>query len=326
MRLNIPNIGQKKALILASSFGFIIGVALNLPVSHLVDNLLKGQMSKVSGVQLSYDSLSAGTTLGEGWKYGGLLGFKVKNLSLVLPRSRFEFRCASLTLSPKIHTLLWGALGFSAVCDTGGAQKNAPSKIQLLGEVKPFYSLKTLELQAELTNLYLENYSNVRLLTNLKGTLNGRVAVKGLNLLEMQNGNLGETSVDWDIQGEAVESPLVSTPVVSMPSFKMGSLLLKGKWTPSQLLLDTVKFGQKENVLEGDLKVDFKFDPVGQPIEGSILGKIRTEPNFEATQLSQTIPMDLYFGKVRESGFREFKKSFQGNITSLLINPPEPLN
>ncbi len=89
--------------------------------------------------------------------------------------------------------------------------------------------------------------------------------------------------------------------------------------------MDTLKFGKSGTPIEGDLKVNFKLDKQGQPVGGDLTGRLRTDAEFEASQLSDKIPMDLYFGRVKENGYREFRKKISGNFLSFLLTPPEDL-
>jgi len=64
-----------------------------------------------------------------------------------------------------------------------------------------------------------------------------------------------------------------------------------------------------------------KLDAKNFPIDGKIKGRIKTDPEWEKKNLT-TFNMTSTFGKVKESGMREFTKEVVGNVTSLLFNPP----
>jgi hypothetical protein len=307
------------------SLGFTLGLAFNLPYQRFVDSTLQKVVPKNSGVNISYNQVVLGTGLTLGLLKGGLVAFHLQDFQLTLSRYDFTLNCTRATVTPKILNLVKGQIGGVVACFMNSA---AGKEESILAEfsVSPFYNPEKVSVELELNRFSLEKFESIRPLNGIKGNVSGNLLISDLSLSQIGTGELGDARFEWTIQGNEFVTPMVPSQLAPLPAMSLGALNLKGKFSESVLVLDEFKFGQDKAPIEGDLKLNLKLDPTGQPIEGLLSGRLRTDPNFEAAELSNTIPMDLYFGKVKENGFREFKKNIKDSFLSLLLTPPEPLN
>jgi hypothetical protein len=311
---------KSKKLLILGCVGFFVGLLLNLPLNRLLSSVIQSSLGKTSILKLRYDTLALGTGLGLGIGRGGILGIHYKNLSLQFPGSELSLDCVEATLSPQLIFLFAGQIKFGGSCRINGNQN-----LGFVLSISPFYSPKKLKGEVDLKNFSLQVFDSAPALSGLKGVMNGTLTIAEMDLMNLQVGDWVSSQLGWNIVVQGFETPIVTTEMASLPGITFGDLELRGKLKESSLVMDSFKFGKPGTPIEGDLKVNFKLDSMGQPTDGDLTGRLRTDAEFEATQLADKIPMDLYFGRVRENGFREFRKKLSGNFLSFLLTPPEEL-
>jgi type II secretion system protein N len=298
---------------LVFAIGFALGAVVFFPIQKLKNPIAAALSKAAPGVTLTMGRLSIGTGLGLGLGVGGLLAITADNVYLTLPGDR-SLDCANLKISPQLLPL------FLAKSTVGfGCRTKNDGWIYGVLSASPIWAPKKAQASVRFSNLNLNDVEGLTQAPGAKGVLTGELMAKDINLGRMQE--LPE--IEWSIVASKVETPQVSG-LVKVPSLKLGTLETKGSLQKSRLRINPLKFGNREGNIEGDFKVDFELDSMMAPIGGDLSGRMRTLPEFESTELKGVLNLDLLFGKVKDSGFREFKKPIKGTVISLL-NPPEEL-
>lgn len=292
------------------------------PLDQIKGSLI-APIRKQTGVAIRLDNLKVGSGLGLGLTHGGLLGIKSDNLTLLFPGGKI-LSCKNVILSPHFLSLFTGKISVGVGCELNsqpGDETQISSVLRLSIVAGPFWNPQTAGAKINLTDFSLSQLSIFFPNLEFGGVLQGEITVNDLVI----GSSSKPRAVSWNISGKEILTPAIANDFVGVPAIPLESITSKGRLEGDNLVVEDFKFGSGKSPLEGDVKINFKLDPIGQPISGEILGKIRTQPDFEAAALADKIPMDLVFGKVRPSGFREFKKTLQGNLLSLLLQPAEEL-
>jgi hypothetical protein len=120
-----------------------------------------------------------------------------------------------------------------------------------------------------------------------------------------------------------LESPPLQTNFFNIPGVKLGSLESRGTWAEQSLKVPVLKFGEDDGPIFGEFSVDLKLDRAMNPQGGSVSGKLKTDPEFEKTEIRDLDLNDL-FGGVNSEGWRSFRKEASGSWMFMLEKPKNP--
>jgi hypothetical protein len=159
-----------------------------------------------------------------------------------------------------------------------------------------------------------------RLSGGLAGLVDGTIEISAP--LVTQNRVIPE--VTWTVKAKNLQTPGFTNTLLTLPPIPLetletsGTVAANGKGNLKQFV-----FGTAKTPLEGELSAIFELEPSGMPRSLDLNGKLRTAPEFEKNSLKD-LNLDLIFGKTKDNGLREFKKSSRGNLMSLFFEPPSP--
>lgn len=287
---------------------FFVGLFWFFPMwifqSHFVNAIMKS-----TGVQISSRDMVLGTGLGLGLKRGSLLAIRGQDLSLRLPQG-FTFSCRRVVVAPHIVPLFWGQFRAALFCESSKTG-------ELIADAKiwPFWSRDQAQVDVELNKVSMELLTDILSMGNFFGDISGTLSLEK----NLKNPS-APIKAEWNLNGEGLQIPSINAVILSLPALRLGKVETKGAFSGTSIKVKSLKFGASDTPIEGDLLVDFGLDSRGMPISGMLEGKLRFEPDFEKGQFKD-ISLDLMFGKVKASNFREFKKPITGSVMSLL-NPP----
>lgn len=296
---------------------FAVGFILFFPV-HRLQNPLVEFLQKKFAVNLNLSDLrvTTGVTLGLG--RGGLFAVRASDVSIGNEGGTF-IQCRDLILSPSFLPLFVGQMRMGVWCEL-----EKDSSVTATATISPVWSISTatLGVAANLNKInidVLQAFFPPGALTNVGAVVDGSIDVSELSLERM---DLSSPAALFDLKAFEIKTPSVEG-FVRLPALTFASLEAKGSLKSNRLNVEKLKIGSSEDLLECDLKADLELDESRAPVGGEITGKIRADAGFEAQVLKDLIPMDTYFGKIKPSGFREFKKPIQGSFLSLLAPPVE---
>jgi type II secretion system protein N len=287
---------------------FLLGCLIFFPLNFIKPRLQRSLAQ--AGLDVELGHLHVGTGLGLGLSRGGLFAIHAENVTVTLPQGG-NVRCEKFTLSPQLLPLFVGAIKGSALCRT-------TKQGSLVGTVRgfPFWNPTKFNASVKLDEVDLSLAEGLVPYGPFRGSLKGEILIS-----EMKPNSRTPPRFDWQVQGQNVSTPAVPTDFLSIPALNLGPVSSRGSFAPAKLKLDEFKFGSDKSPLEGTLRADMVIDPRGLPTSGELSGNMRTEPTFEKESLKD-INLNLLFGPVRDSGQREFKKTFNGSVLGLLMNPP----
>lgn len=288
--------------------GFIVGVLFFFPWGELRDILIT-TIEKASGVRITMTEFSPSTGLQMGLMRGSLFAFSGKKATVRLPSGE-SLSCDDLVIGPRI----WPLILTKAEISLGCFSEDSGSAVALIS-ASPFWGPSTIAVSMDLDHFSL---ANIHLKMDLAGKLSGNFELSEFSLSEK-----GSPKVEWNLKGGEVRTPEFAIPLLKIPGLELGDLDTEGSYTGRAIKLSKLEFGSKQNLIEA--KMSFNSDiseASGAPESGDLKGWIRVDPNAEKSSLKD-IPWNI-FGKPNDSGKREFKRSFTGGITSLLLAPPPP--
>ncbi len=304
------------------TLGFLISFAWWFPLNQL-KGLVLGPLARSTGFQVQLENLRFGSGLSLGMTHGSLLGLKADRVFVSGPRTG-NFSCQNLVVTPQFWSLFTGNLSLGLGCEIlkdEAVEGSVSGRLGATMKIWPAWNPSQLSAHLTLNQFSLQEIESFLPKMELAGALSGDLWIEGIKL--KQRGL--PDKINWNLLANGISTPSYANDFVSVPSIPLDSLEAKGSFKEGQLMFDPLKFGNNNSPMEGNIKINFKLDNFGQPIDGEIRGKIRTNPEFETANLADKVNMDLVFGKVKPSGFREFKKSIQGNVLSLLLQPAEDL-
>ena len=306
----IPQI--KLPLWLLFVLSFVLGLVVFLPIERLGARLTS-TLRNQTGFDVQIHGLHLGTGLGLGFSKGGLFALRATELKIPLgDQGEVACRPGIITIS-LVHLLVGQAkLGISCGLDKNGEIVASASK--------GFFSKDGLDLDVDLESINLHELAKLANLGALSGILNGNVHIDKLDLR-----GSGWNLLSWKINGTDVATPPSTSPIFSLPSLKLGQVQSSGKLDRRKLVVDQFKFGNAQTPMEGQLTANMGLDSSQGPfwpINGELLGNLRTDPDFEKRQLTGKINLDLAFGVAKASGRREFKKVVNGSPLSIVMDPP----
>lgn len=292
--------------------GFAIGAALFFPF-RLFTSQIEQTLARSAGIDVRLGDLHVGTGLGLGLGRGGLLAVKGQNVRVTL-RSGASFSCNEFVLSPVLLGVFTGALKFGVSCDLGDN-----GEIIGTAALKPFWAPQTIEANLKADGVRLNVVDEAFALGGLSGRLNGEFGYA--SPLAMGFGRL--PALTWSLAGSEVNLPPVSSDLLNLPSIPMGTISSRGRLSDvlNKLDIEEFRFGAQSTPLEGSIRGSVTMDRRGQPNGADITGQLRSDPDFEKSQLKD-INLDLIFGRPRRNGIREFHKKAEGSLLGLFMNPP----
>ncbi len=240
-----------------------------------------------------------------------MTALKGTNVNLNLPNGR-SLTCKEFVLSPHWWAILIAQARVAAACRT-----EREGTLLSIISAGPIWKPSTLRGNVYIQDLKLSLVENLLRLDSLSGVVNGQVEfevplAKGSRL----------PAVSWEASGTKITLPSLASDLLNVPSISVGKLSARGKLTSAgRAEIDELIVGDKNSPIEANLTGNLTLDRRGMPTGADIRGRLRTDPEFEKAQLKD-ISLDLLFGKTKESGQREFHKAAQGNLLSLLMNPP----
>jgi len=289
--------------------GLIFGILFFIPIDPIRARVLS-YVSRQSDIEITIKKLGLGTGLGLGISDGSLFALRGKDALIGFQNGQM-LRCSKLIIAPKILPILVGRFSGTLYCEMG-----ASGTVTAGISGSPFWNPKTLNLSVEVEELDMAILEQFTQVSPFAGTLNGTVELKEVNPSSSRM-----PDAEWNLDGKEVMLPAVTQDFFNLPSLQIGPMSTKGTIQNSKLKIDEIKFGKADTMIEGTLTANLGLSSSGVPSNGEITGKLRTDPDFEKSQLTD-INLDLAFGKVKPSGFREFRKKMEGGPQSLLMNPP----
>ena len=292
--------------------GLFVGLVLFFPLDAMKSQIL-AQVSRNTGVDMVMERIRFGTGLGLGLRQGSLLALRGSNAKLRFQNGQ-SLSCDKLILAPHLLPMLWTEvkLGVACVSDDLG-------EIVVGLSARPFWNPSSAQATIFLDEVKLSVFENWENLSGLSGTLSGTLEARDIALPMRRPPN-----VEWTLTGNNINTPPLHVDLLGLPPMNLGPLSTKGTFTRSKLQINELKFGSKASVLEANLKASLTLDSMYLPSAGEFSGRIRSEPTFEKTQITD-ISLEQAFGPVTASGFREFRKPIQ-SAQSIIFGKPEPLN
>ncbi|MBS1984751.1 MAG: type II secretion system protein GspN [Bdellovibrionales bacterium] len=302
---------MKKLSILIFAAGLIVGMLLFFPYT-LFTSQAEQMLLEQSGIQAQLGNLHLGTGLTLGLNRGGLIALKGEKVRLTFATGKLVV-CEDFALSPQILPLFMGQARVTIACDT----RNEGS-ISASVAVSPVWSPATVQADVSLDKAKLTLADAVLPSLGLVGSLSGDVNVS----MPIKAGMARIPDVQWNLSGDRIVLPSVSSNFLTLPSISVGSMKSKGRLPPNgKANIEELRFGDKGSPMEGAVSGTLVFDRQGIPTDADIRGRLRTDPEFEKNEL-KGLNLDLMFGPIKGSGQREFKKQAQGSLFGLLMNPP----
>lgn len=289
--------------------GFVLGILVFFPLDSLRSSALN-RIRQQTGIDVNPRTLYLSSGLTLGFKRASLFALKAEDVTITMTDGN-TLKCRELLIAPKILPLLITRLSVSIRCLS---PQSGNVTAQMTGS--PFWSPQTLTVGLDMDQLSL-SLAN-KFLPSI--TLNGRLSGEAL-LIDYVPGARKLPKATWNISGEGIQSPAVNSDFFSLPQMDLGPLKSTGTYENNRLEVQELSFGTPQSNLEGRLTANLSVDARGMLSSGDLSGRLRTESNFEKLQLKD-INMDLSFGPVKASGYREFRKKMEGGPQSLLFNPP----
>ena len=292
---------------------FVLGLILFFPL-YKVKYPLIAEVYKQTGADLQMGNIHIGTGLGLGLQKGSLFGVHAQNVMLTLPTGQ-SVRCVRLSVAPHLWTFFIGRLQLGLRCELDDGKD-----ITAVFSASPFWNPQVAKVEVELKAFNLALVEKLLSINGLAGTLDGQVWITELSL---GGRTRRPPNVKWEVSGRDIVTPAIANDFLNLPSLSLGPVTSKGSFGNNRLAIDPLDFGETKSPLFGQFKINYELDPMGLPKGGEWTGQLKTEANFEKTQLRDKINLDLIFGKVKEaSGSREFKKPCNGNVITCFMGPP----
>lgn len=290
--------------------GFLAGVVFFFPLDALRATVLSAIRDRTR-IDLSAKSIYVSTGLNLGPRRGSLIALKADDVLITLPDSN-TLKCDDLVIAPGLFPLLYGRLSVALRCRS---RQSGELLVQAWGS--PFWAPQKFQVTTILDNANLALAARfMPQLSAFSGLLSGEIHIQ-----DFEPGRTQIPNAEWELTGQEVQSPPLTSDFFNLPALDMGQLKVVGSMESRKVSLKELSFGSAKTSVEVKVAANLTLDPRGMPSDGDLSGKIRTDPGFEKIQLKD-INMDLSFGKVKESGFREFRKKMEGGPQSLLFNPP----
>ncbi|NCN40902.1 type II secretion system protein GspN [bacterium] len=312
---SLQNFGKRSGKLLAPLLAivfFIFGCIYFFPIQSL-ETQLNSQLSQQTRQDVRVINPKLGTGLGLGLFSGGLIALKAERVEIFMPRESMQIDCNNFILTPNLLALFTLKLHVSIQCQI---EKGGPSTI--LASVKtPVWSFNDAELNIELEDIRLDHLAKMFKAKGWMGKLNGDVSITGITQ------GMQSASFAWDVNGTGFATPALRSDLLSLPAMVHDRLQTSGEFTSGNVVVEELQLGVVDvtPMWATFSSAGLKLDAKNFPIDGKIKGRIKTDPEWEKKNLT-TFNMTSTFGKVKESGMREFTKEVVGNVTSLLFNPP----
>jgi len=292
--------------------GFVLGMFLFFPIDRL-KYPIQDKLSQALRLDLEMGELNLGTGLGLGLSRGGVFAIHIKNMSLTIGPAQ-SINCSNASISPKILAIFLARASMAFMCEL-------KSGSYLMGSfsASPFWKPSAANVEILATNIPLDSLSSFLKLSGLTGELSGTVLVNNIDLQKAP----GSPQVEWNIQTKNLVSPPLNSDFIRLPSIPFGSINSTGSFHSGSLKVNQLNIGTPGSPLEGQIKIDFGLNQLGVPVSGELSGRLKTQELLE-NQLKGAISLDMILGKIKDNGYREFKRTIEGSIASLLA--PAPLD
>ena len=301
---------RAKFPLLLFALGLLVGAVLFIPF-RIFSSQIEQALYAQTRIEAQLGDLSLGTGLRLGPLKGGLLALRGRNTNVYFPDGR-SLQCNSFTLSPHLWTFLIGRLQLGVGCDKGKA-----GEIVAVVKLSPFWKPSSVHVDLSVEGVDLKGFESFTAMPGLVGRLEGQATVS----MPLVVGLVRLPDISWDLKGKEVTLPAFSHPLITLPALPVDTLSSKGLLKNNRIDVQAFQVGTAKAPIEASLQGNVTMDPRGMPTGADLKGTLRTESTFEKTTL-QGLNLDLIFGKVKESGKREFRKVAQGSLLGLMMNPP----
>jgi hypothetical protein len=248
-----------------------------------------------------------------GWSFGGLLALRASRTTIRMANGTLT--CETLRISPHLWRLLLAQIQLGVSCELSTKQG---SILQTRLRASPFWAPSSLSAKIQMTQVDLAEFGSF-LRQKFAGRLTGYLEIDHFKLPSRELG-----SAQWKVLGTGLETPALQSNFFNLPPIRLGALDSEGSWAGQQLKVKNLKVGDESGSLWGEFQVDLKLDRSMNPQSGFVQGRLKTDPEFEKSELRDLDLSDL-FGSVGSNGYRSFKKEASGNWLFLLQKPqPSP--
>jgi type II secretion system protein N len=299
----LAKLKNPRVLVLLS---FLIGCVLFFPLDRIQGKLLESLRG--SGIRMTMGPMHLSRGI---FPEGGLLGFEAQGMQAVVGMGT-SIECDEVKISPQVWRLLILRFQIAISCK----RKSAGTLLAVV-QSGNLFSPSKMTVSMDLNDVDLEVFGSGAGINGLKGVANGSLAIGELS-------NFGPNHIDVDLDLEKLKTPAFSEPSTgaSLPSLELetGEIRLtidKGRYDLKRILL-----GKEKGSFFVDLKGDLVKTPDMMFPKGILAGRVKVDPDLEKTELKD-LKLDLYFGKIKDSGFREFKRKELNGSPISLLNPPQ---
>ncbi len=274
--------------------GFAAGLVFFFPLSEIVTALVARNAGS-SGLAVDLGPVRVTTGYALGFSKGSLFGLRVRNLRFTLPNGS-QIRCEESVLAPRIWPLLIGQLQTGVSC-----QSKALGDVKALVKASPAWGPKTINASVSLAKVDVKAFESF-----LKGGYAGRISGE-LDVVDFKLGGRGLPPLEWELSGQNVQIPAVTTQMFVMPAVRVGPLKTTGRLRDGKLNVPKLEFGAEDTTVEGNLKLDLTLNATGFPSAGQWSGRLRTSSDFESAFTD--IDLTKALGPTGSDGFRQFSKN-----------------